>query len=152
MVLPEAAPTSSSLATSSSTVAPTERAVVVALDAAPPGTHTGPAPLSDDPATPDTPGTTPAERVRSGEDRGSITDRAAHSHATWRISPGEHLWHVATVVLTDHLAHPPADPEVAAYLTALVETNRHRLVVPTDPDLVMVGQVFDLPDPASIAR
>ena len=107
----------------------TERAVVVALDE--------PAPAVDatapEPAAPD-PGMTGSARP------------------TWRIRAGEHLWHVATAVLTDHLGHAPADGEVAAYLDTLVEANRHVLVVPTDPDLVMVGQVFDLPDPSGLGR
>ncbi|MCD9622690.1 hypothetical protein [Rhabdothermincola salaria] len=128
--------------TGPSATGPTERAVVMALDDIPPGI--GSDLPSTDPA--------PAEPAPTPADPEATPARPTDPQATWRIQPGEHLWHVATAVLTDHLARPPADQEVATYLTALVETNRDRLVVPSDPDLVMVGQVFDLPDPSTTTR
>ena len=69
----------------------------------------------------------------------------APASATWTIRPGEHLWRVATATLAQSWDRAPDDAQVAAYLDALIATNRGRLVVPGDPDLVFPGQVFVLP-------
>lgn len=73
-----------------------------------------------------------------------------HIPATWQLRPGEHLWHVAEATLTRHLERSPSEEETSAYLEALVEVNRHRLVVPANPDLVLAGQVVELPDPGHL--
>jgi hypothetical protein len=64
---------------------------------------------------------------------------------TWVIAPGEHLWHVAEATVGERGGAPPPAAAVLRYHRILVETNRDRLVDPTNPDLVYPGQVFVLP-------
>jgi nucleoid-associated protein YgaU len=64
--------------------------------------------------------------------------------ATWTIAPGDHLWGLARDALTQH-GLVADDANVAAYVAAIVERNRHRLAVPSDPDLIFPGQVFERP-------
>ncbi len=64
---------------------------------------------------------------------------------TWTIRPGDHLWRVARSTLAARSTPSPTDAEVLGYLHDLIDANRSRLVVPTDPDLVFPGQVFVLP-------
>jgi hypothetical protein len=66
--------------------------------------------------------------------------------ATWRIEPGQHLWLVAERTLERAWGHPPDDRAVDPYWRALIERNRHRLVDPANPDLVLAGQELELPD------
>ena len=61
------------------------------------------------------------------------------------IGPGDTLWHVADVSLTDELGRPPSATEVADRLERIVHLNRDRLAVPGDADLVFPGQEFVLP-------
>ena len=65
--------------------------------------------------------------------------------ATWTIQRGDHLWGVAEATLARHLARSPTDAEITPYWSRLIETNRHRLIDPTNPDLVIAGQTFELP-------
>jgi nucleoid-associated protein YgaU len=79
----------------------------------------------------------------------ALPDEASPALAapTWTVRPGDHLWHVAEVVLAlDHGSAPP-DVEVDAYVDLLVAANRDVLVHPDDPDLVLPGQVLHLPAP-----
>lgn len=63
----------------------------------------------------------------------------------WTIAPGDHLWHVSESTLATRLGRPPSAAETATYLHRLIEANGDRLVSPGHPDLVLPGQVFDLP-------
>ncbi|MEZ5320653.1 MAG: hypothetical protein R2698_00935 [Microthrixaceae bacterium] len=65
--------------------------------------------------------------------------------ATWTIRPGDHLWRIAHDTLTARLDRPVGEDEVTPYWRLLVEANRHRLLDPANPDLVLPGQVIDLP-------
>lgn len=65
---------------------------------------------------------------------------------TWTIAPGEHLWAVAHETLADTWHRAPTDAEVGPYWRALIETNRSRLIDPGNPDFVLAGQTFVLPD------
>jgi hypothetical protein len=69
---------------------------------------------------------------------------AAGSH-TWTIAPGEHLWAVAHETLADSWHRVPTDAEVVPYWRELIETNRSRLIDPTNADYVLPGQTFVLP-------
>lgn len=65
--------------------------------------------------------------------------------ATATVRPGDHLWSIAE----RHLAArdtPPTEDQVADYWRRLIEANRDRLVDPTNPDLILPGQQFALPD------
>jgi hypothetical protein len=65
---------------------------------------------------------------------------------TWTIERGDHLWAVAHETLSDSWQRAPTDAEVVPYWHDLIERNRSRLVDPTNPDYVLAGQVFELPD------
>ena len=65
---------------------------------------------------------------------------------TWTIAPGEHLWAVAHETLADTWHRAPTDAEVVPYWRALIETNRSRLIDSGNPDFVLAGQTFLLPD------
>ena len=64
---------------------------------------------------------------------------------TWVVDHGESLWTIATDVLAGALGRAPSDAEVDPYWRSLVDANRGRLVDDGDPDLILPGQVFELP-------
>ena len=63
------------------------------------------------------------------------------------VAPGDSFWRLAERHQAERLGRLPSDGEVAACWTRLVALNRHRLVVPGDPDLLFPGQVVQLPCP-----
>ncbi len=102
---------------------------------APPGMR--PLPATSAPSDPD-PAPRPAHAGPAG--------RQADEVDLVTVVEGDHLWAIAERHLRDHHGHPVGDAEVATYWTRLVEANRGRLVDPEDPDLVLPGQRFVLPD------
>lgn len=67
--------------------------------------------------------------------------------AAWVVEPGDHLWAIATQVVTEVHGHPVSDAVVADYWCELVEINRPRLVDPANPDLIYPGQELLVPAP-----
>lgn len=65
---------------------------------------------------------------------------------TWTVATGESFWVIAAETVSDLLGRPATDDEIAPYWTALIDANRHRLVDPENPDLILPGQVFELPE------
>lgn len=65
--------------------------------------------------------------------------------ATWTVAAGESFWAVADEIVSDRLGRDASDAEIAPLWTSLIDTNRDRLVDPADPDLILPGQVFELP-------
>ncbi len=63
------------------------------------------------------------------------------------VGPGDSFWRLAERHEAERLGRLPSDDEVAACWTQLVGLNRHRLVVPGNPDLLFPGQVLQLPCP-----
>jgi nucleoid-associated protein YgaU len=63
------------------------------------------------------------------------------------VEPGDHLWAIATQVVTEVHGHPVSDAVVADYWCELVEINRPRLVDPANPDLIYPGQELLVPAP-----
>jgi len=61
------------------------------------------------------------------------------------MGPGDHLWRVAEVAMTNHLGRPAANHEIDGYWRRLVALNRESLIDPDNPDLVFSGQVIELP-------
>lgn len=106
-------------------------------DPAPPGMR----PLA--PADPTTPQPTSPDPTPT-DTRPFATDEAAAD--TWTVATGDHLWAIAESHLRDTLGSTPSDEVVASYWRRLVEANRGRLVDPDDPDLIVPGQRFVLPD------
>ena len=88
--------------------------------------------------------TAPTDTVEASPDPDALP-ASASAPATWTIQRGDHLWGVAEATLARHLARSPTDAEITPYWSRLIETNRHRLIDPTNPDLVIAGQTFELP-------
>lgn len=65
--------------------------------------------------------------------------------ATWRVVEGESMWSIAEELVADHAGQSPGPAAVDRLWRRLIEANRHRLVDPDDPDLILPGQVFEVP-------
>jgi serine/threonine protein kinase len=63
----------------------------------------------------------------------------------WTIGAGDHLWRVAEQSLMLAWGRRPTSLETDTYWRSLIAANRMQLADPRNPDLVFVGQVFDLP-------
>lgn len=62
----------------------------------------------------------------------------------WVVEQGDHLWSIAERVV--FAEEPDADDDVVtSYWLRLIDTNRDRLLVPTEPDLIIPGQRLALP-------
>lgn len=72
------------------------------------------------------------------------TARSAET-STWTVSPGDHLWSIAEAVLVQKLGSAPDEKAVANYWLQILDANRARLADPSNPDLLVVGQVINLP-------
>lgn len=89
------------------------------------------------PATPTSRGAAPPPTTRPQEGKGrAVVVRA-----------GDSFWRLAEHHQAHRLGRQPTEAEVAACWTQLVAFNRHRLVVPGNPDLLFPGQVVHLPCP-----
>lgn len=64
---------------------------------------------------------------------------------TWPVQPDESFWTIAADVLADAWGRPATDREIDPFWRALVATNHDRLVDRDDPDLILPGQVFEVP-------
>ena len=113
--------------------------VVTDIGAAPPSVteivvhDLGPVPIPSTAAwleSPDTTGTAQPPEFTAP----STTDR-------WLVEPGDNLWAIAETVVAER-TETPSQGSVDAYWRALLTANADRLV---DPDLVMPGQILDLP-------
>ena len=63
------------------------------------------------------------------------------------VRPGDSFWRLAEQHEVERLGRHPSDAEVTVCSKQLVAVNRHRLVVPGDPDLIFPGQILHLPCP-----
>jgi len=71
----------------------------------------------------------------------------AGAHREVVVRPGDSFWRLAERHEAERLGRHPSDAEVAICWKQLVASNRHRLVVPDNPDLLFPGQVLHLPCP-----
>lgn len=101
----------------------------------------------------------PAERTaeppdepsaESGFTRSGTGSGAAAS--SWTLAPGEHLWHVAKIHLSESWGRPVLDGEITRYWVEVVEANRASLPDPANPDLVYPGDVVELPPVPPVPR
>lgn len=65
---------------------------------------------------------------------------------TWTVQPGDHLWSIAERTLAQAWGHQPSDDETTEYWQRLIARNRSVLTDPGNPDLILPGQVFELPE------
>ena len=85
----------------------------------------------------------PAAPVETDEHAPSAPTPPAPRRYT--VVQGDSFWTIAETLLTDRWQRPPTDSEIDPYWRALVEANRHRLVDTEDEDLILPGQVFEIP-------
>ncbi len=62
----------------------------------------------------------------------------------WTVRPGDSFWAIARATLASH-GTEPTDAEIARYWTIVIEANRSRLIEPSNPDLIVVGQRLTIP-------
>lgn len=67
--------------------------------------------------------------------------------ASWTVTRGESLWTIASELLAERGGREPSDVEIDPFWRRLIEVNRHRLVDPAVPDLIVPGQVLEVPVP-----
>ena len=71
----------------------------------------------------------------------------------WTVQPGDSFWLIAAETLADRAGHVRHDDtEIAIYWRTLIHENIEILVEPGNPDLLLPGQVLQLPasaDPVS---
>ena len=76
------------------------------------------------------------------------TPPAARAPVQHRVEVGESFWTIAADVLEQSWGRSATAAEIDPFWRAVVDANRHRLVS-DDPDLVLPGQVFEVPPPPS---
>ncbi len=67
------------------------------------------------------------------------------SVTAWTVTAGDSFWEIAADTVASRSNAVPTEGEIADYWRALVTRNEHRLIEPGNPDLIIPGQVFDLP-------
>lgn len=107
-----------------------------------------PTPAHRDAPAPEVPAPeVPTPEVSMPGDRDAPAPGGGRTHAaTVTVRPGDHLWSIAERHLAARGDRAPTDDEVAAHWRRLIEANRDRLVDPANPDLILPGQQFVLPD------
>ncbi len=70
----------------------------------------------------------------------------AETGTSWTVRSGDHLWHIAEATLVVRGGAAPDEATTAIYWRRLIAANRDRLVDPSNPDLILPGQVFVLPE------
>jgi len=63
------------------------------------------------------------------------------------VRPGDSFWRLAERNEAQRLGRRPSETEVVTCWKQLIKINRHRLVVPDNPDLIFPGQVLEMPCP-----
>lgn len=135
---------SDSSADSSTTVSTTTTTPIVGPPT-PPSSTVPEAPPStvvpDDPATPGSvDGTPPNDR---GPPAGATT---------YEVVEGDNFWTIAADTLEAERGGPVSDAEIAPYWQQLIDANADGLVEPGNPDLILPGQMLDVPPVGLPAR
>lgn len=108
--------------------------------AAPPPAPAEPPPPTEPPRTEPPPPTQPPVAPAPAA-------AAAAVPSTWRVAAGDNFWHIAEATLDHAWGRPPTDAEIEPYWQAIIERNRASLARPDHPELILIGQVFELPPP-----
>lgn len=90
-------------------------------------------------------GTAVMRPLEAADPAGTATMTPLAPPRTWPVQPDESFWTIAADVLTDAWGRPATDREIDPFWRALVDANRERLVDRDDPDLIVPGQVFEIP-------
>lgn len=90
-------------------------------------------------------GTAVMRPMEAAEPAGTATMTPLTPPASWPVQPGESMWTIASEVLSDAWGRPVTDGEIDPFWRTLVDANRDRLLDRDDPDLIVPGQVFEIP-------
>jgi hypothetical protein len=90
-------------------------------------------------------GTAAMRPFEAAESTGTATMTPLAPPRAWPVQPGESFWTIAADILTHAWGRPVSDHEIDPFWRSLVAANRDRLLDPADPDLIVPGQVFDIP-------
>jgi LysM domain len=147
-----ARPTTSTIApavSTSTTVSPRPTATPptkppTSSDSIAPGALIGPTASQPSPA-----GASPPSAASSSSADTAVTVAAADPppavRSDYLVQPGDHLWSIAERTVTERSGAEPSDREIGAYWRELLRLNEHRLVESGNPDLILPGQVLELP-------
>lgn len=72
-------------------------------------------------------------------------DGAIFAASSVVVEPGDNLWTISEDRLEVDLGRDATDPEVAPYWREVIEANQDEYVEPGNPNLILPGQVIDLP-------
>lgn len=113
-------------------------------DDAPPTSLVGPPTptVDDEPAPQDPEVETPGGGV-DGEDPARGPPSGPTS--TYVVVEGDNFWDIAESMLEAETGGPVADADVIPFWQDLVEANQDGLVEPGNPDLILPGQMLDIP-------
>lgn len=95
---------------------------------------------SEAPSTP-VPDEDPAEP--DSVDQPPVGDRGPPS--TYEVEQGDNFWSIAEATLEDARGGPVSDAEIVPYWQQLIDANADDLVEPGNPDLILPGQMLDVP-------
>lgn len=84
-----------------------------------------------------TPGTSASETT--------TTPRAPDAPRSHVVRTGEHFWSIAEDAVRGALGQEPSEAQTRRYWQRLIRANRARLADPGDEDLIIPGQVLELP-------
>lgn len=132
---PTATTVDSSDPESSSTTSTTSAPTVTVGPPTPPTTAG-----SEAPSTP-VPDEEPAEP--DSVDQPPVGDRGPPS--TYEVEQGDNFWSIAEATLEDARGGPVSDAEIIPYWQQLIDANADDLVEPGNPDLILPGQMLDVP-------
>lgn len=127
--------------TTTTETAPTATMVLDPTAGAPEATHPPP---GTQPTT-QMPAPAPPDRTTIRTPPPAAAPEAPTDPARIVVVPGDSLWSIAERTTSTRLGHRARDHETAPYWRTLIEANRHRLVDPSDPDLIHPGQELLLP-------
>jgi hypothetical protein len=119
---------------------PPPTATMTRLD---PSTPPRPPPLGALPAVHDQPRATPAMPAP----RRPTPDLPHIDPTRWVIEPGDSLWSIAEEVMRRPDGSSPGERAIARFWRRLISANRHELIDPANPDLLVPGQQLVVPPP-----
>ncbi|WP_436794055.1 LysM peptidoglycan-binding domain-containing protein [Actinospongicola halichondriae] len=104
------------------------------------------------PAPPAPPTTSPSEAVPPdtvddpiGVDAPVDPGRGPPAASTYEVVDGDNFWSIAETMLETDTGGPVSDAQVVSYWQTLIDANADQLVEPGNPDLIVPGQMLDVP-------
>jgi hypothetical protein len=100
------------------------------------------------PAAPPVDAPASTSRPSPSPSRSSPTSGDRTTASPWIVEAGDSFWSIAAETVSRSGDGAPDVRGLVGYWRRLIEANRHRLLDPANPDLLVPGQELVLPDPA----